>query len=282
MRYLTRASAGIWLFVMATGLIGRGQDGVSKDATAASNKEEDNRKLVARWKLEAAEYTIVARTEPETRLSLKAEPVLHWTNPVREADDGLVFLWLVRGRPEVVSCFYRARWEGRLTEAHEFHSLATVPLTATRGGRTVWSPKVAGVTLRPIPGAPKVAATPAERLRQMRNLAREFRASVDVEKGRTELRQLSQPVYRYEAQPGGSPDGALFGFVLTTDPEAWLQIEERKGSDGPLWHYAFARMSDHSLSAHHRDRVVWEVPKSTDNGNPSNAFCSRWDVGPRP
>lgn len=54
----------------------------------------------------------------------------------------------------------------------------------------------------------------------MRALAREFKASVDLEEGGTELRQLPQPLFRYESKS----DGAIFAFVLATDPEALLLI----------------------------------------------------------
>ncbi len=175
-------------------------------------------------------------------------------------------LWLSGGRPEAVAGFYRVRFEGRPTEAHEFHSLAPVPLTTTRGGRTVSAPRVRGVTPRPLPGAPRPALTPTERLRQMRALAREFKAAVDLEKGGSDLRLLSQPVFRYESKA----DGALFAFVLTTDPEVLLMIEDRPDKGVPAWHYANARMSNRSLVAKHRDRVVWECrPTRTTATRPS-------------
>ena len=59
-------------------------------------------------------------------------------------------------------------------------------------------------------------------------------------------------------------------------------IDERPGSGGSAWHYAFARMSSRSLTARHRDQLVWEAPHNTDDNNPRNPFCVRWDVGPRP
>jgi hypothetical protein len=111
----------------------------------------------------------------------------------------------------------------------------------------------------------------------MRALAREFKASVDLDKGGTELRLLSQPVFRYESEV----DGALFAFVLTTDPETLLMIEDRAVDGRPVWHYAFARMSNRSLVAKHRDRVVWEVAADKDDNNPNKPYCVRWDVGPR-
>ena len=269
-----------WAVAAAVGLVAglnaRGQEGASGDGPAGAGRVLDE-KLADRWKREAAEYRIVLHTKPETAPALRDEPALRWTNPIRETDDGLVLLWLSGGRPEAVACFYRARLEGRSIEAHEFHSLATVPLTATRGGRTVWAPRGPGVTPSPISGAPRPASTPSERLRQMRALARQFKASVDLEKGGTELRLLSQPIFRYESEP----DGALFAFVLTTDPEALLIIDDRPGAAGHAWHYAFARMSNHSLVAKHRDRVVWGAPADMDETNPSKPYRSRWDVGPR-
>ncbi len=237
---------------VVAGLSARGQDGPTGDGRAAAQRVLDE-KLTARWKRKAAEYRIVLHSKPDTALALRDEPALRWTNPVRETDDGLVWLWLSGGRPAAVACFYRAKLEGRTIEAHEFHSLATVLLTATRSGQTVWAPRIPGVIPSPIPGAPRPASTPAERLRQMRALAREFKASVDLETGGTQLRLLSQPLFRYESET----DGALFAFVLTTDPEVLLIIDDRPGAGGHAWHYAFARMSNHSLAAKHRDRVVW-------------------------
>jgi hypothetical protein len=261
---------------LVAGLSARGQDAPTGDGRAGAQRVLDE-KLTARWKREAAEYRIVLNTKPETAPVLRDEPALRWTNPVRETDDGLVWLWLSGGRPAAVACFYRAKLEGQTIEAHEFQSLATVPLTTIRGGRTVWAPRGPGVTPSPIPGTPRPASTPSERLRQMRALAREFKALVDLEKGGTQLRLLSQPLFRYESET----DGALCAFVLTTDPEALLIIDDRAGDGGHAWHYAFARMSNHSLVAKHRDRVVWGVPADMDETNPSKPYCSRWDVGAR-
>jgi len=270
---------------LAAGLAARRQEG---DAKAGP---DDQKGLVERWAREVAEYTVVAHSEPEVALTLKSEPALRWTNPERDTDGGLVFLWLGRGRPEAISCFYRVRYVGRLVEAHEFVSLAPVGLTAALRGRTVWSPPEPGLEPRPVPGASRPWATPVERLRQLRALAREFHVSVEVDTEPTELRLLPQPVARFAGadanattDAGGasrSLDGALFGFVLATDPEAWVVIDERPGSGGPAWHYAFARMSSRSLTGRHRERRVWDAPRDRDDNNPRKPYCVRWDVGPR-
>ena len=153
---------GVLTFVLLTG--GSAARGRQGDAKLGERPEGADGALGA----EVAEYAVVAHSEPEADLTLKAEPALRWTNPVRETDGGLVFLWLGRGRPEAISCFYRVRFEGRLVEAHEFLSLAPVGLTATLRGRTVWSPPGPGLEFRPFPVAPRPAATPAERFRQLR------------------------------------------------------------------------------------------------------------------
>jgi hypothetical protein len=106
---------------------------------------DDKTGVVERWAREVAGYSVVAHSKPELVLKLKSEPALRWNNPVRDTDSGLVYLWLGQGRPEAVSCFYRVRFEGRLVEAHEFVSLAPVGVTATLGGRTVWSPPSPGL-----------------------------------------------------------------------------------------------------------------------------------------
>jgi hypothetical protein len=277
-RWVLRLAAGVTLCPVLVPAA-RGQDDAPKGRPEGGG---DGRRRLERWNREMAEYTIAERTDPEAVLRLKPEPVLHWSNPVRDADDGLVFLWLAGNRPRAVVCIFRAPWQRRMLETHEFQSLSTGGMTATRRERTVWSPPAAGVAWRPVPGAARPAATPAERLRQLREMAREFHASVDVDKQRTELRLLSQPVYRYEAGAAAGSDGALFVFALTTDPEAWLLIEERPGEGGPAWHYAFGRMTSHSLSASHRDRPVWEVAHEPNDTNPSGTYCRSWSYAPVP
>jgi hypothetical protein len=188
-----------------------------------------------RWMRMMKEYRIVAHTDPETALELKAEPILRWANPIR-GGNGLVFLWTLEGRPRAVVCFYRSPWNKEWREAQEFQSLSGDSLTAPRENQTIWSTRAAGIIWRPVPGATPPAATPAERHRQLRGLAREFHVVLDVDENRTDLRLLTKPVYRYEAKS----DGALFAFVRTTDPEAWLLIEERPKGAESTWHYEFA------------------------------------------
>jgi hypothetical protein len=77
--------------------------------TVAKTGPEDQKGLVERWAREVAQYAVETHTEPAAALALKSEPAFRWTNPERETDGGLVFLWLGRGRPEAKP--YCVRWD---------------------------------------------------------------------------------------------------------------------------------------------------------------------------
>jgi hypothetical protein len=148
--------------------------------SAAAEKTGNTRRF-EEFERAARSYSLVLESKPPVKLQIGKEAALRWTNPLRKTSDGAVFLWLADGRPEAVASFYEYRWEGEILVDHEFQSLATTGLTAERDGRVVWAPATPGVVLAPIPGAPKPAFAPNERLRQMRALAREFKAFFDGE-----------------------------------------------------------------------------------------------------
>ncbi|MEJ7637513.1 MAG: hypothetical protein WKF75_05840, partial [Singulisphaera sp.] len=236
----------------------------------------------AYWKTAASGYRISGETEPERPWKLREEPILRWSNPVRKTGDGAVFVWTDRGRPEVVASFYRYGPEEDLSEDHEFMSLATTPLRAERDGLQPWTPTVGGVVSKPIPNAAAPAANAAGRLRQMRALAREFKANFNNPPDQSEIRLLTQPIYRFEI-PEPRPDlldGALFAFVHTTDPEVLLLIEAVRTDGGSVrWYYALARMSMVSLRVQHKDREVWSAEWDTDIKNPAKPYMSRTVLG---
>ena len=132
----------------------------------------------------------------------------------------MLFIWTAGGRPAAAATFYRKILNGGPYEQHEFQSLAVIDAaTSAYVRRVVWRSTVPGIELAPIPGAPKPAATPVARLRQMHALAEEFRAEVSELKGTSALRMLTQPLYRYETSRSDPGDGTLFVFAHATDPE---------------------------------------------------------------
>jgi hypothetical protein len=223
----------------------------------------------------AAHYRIVMATEPPRVLTLEREPVLLWTNPQRKTVASASFVWVVDGRPEAIASIYRFNEGGKMAEDNEFQSLASTGLSATRDGEPAWSPRTAGVTFAPVPDAPKPAASPADRLRQMRALAREFHAFFNNPDDQSELRLLPQPLYRYHARRPDLLDGALFAFVVTTDPEVLLLLEARPVDGAPAWQYAFARMSMVNLRARHKGQDVWSVDGAYHLTDPTQPYLTR-------
>ena len=95
---------------------------------------------------DALEYTMYRDASQKEKLELRKEPVYVWTNPVRAAQqDGAVFIWTSRGRPEAIGTIFSARaGAGQRGVAHELHSLSLATLDVTREGthENQWHPKV--------------------------------------------------------------------------------------------------------------------------------------------
>ena len=70
------------------------------------------------------------------------------------------------------------------------------------------------------------------------------------------------------------PDGALFAFVMTTDPEVLLMIEARPVGGDSVWHYGFARMSMVNLRAQHKDRTSGASTGRTTFEDPNKPYVT--------
>jgi hypothetical protein len=189
------------------------------------------------------------------------KPILKWSNPIRGSVYGDVYIWTLKGRPEVVGSFLE--WFQPIQSKEvELHSLSLGPLVAERPDQLSWTSNQAGVELKPIPGAPPPAATPAQRLRQIRELSKDFTARQVSHTGvGYEMRLLLQPIYRYEGTEGDLIDGALLVFVHAGDPEIFFQIEARKVGGVPQWQYSLARFNSIFLAVSHKGREVWSAPQ---------------------
>jgi hypothetical protein len=210
---------------------------------------------------EAAAYEIRKGSPTGPQLTLRAEPILRWTNPVPEKQmQGDVFLWTDDGRPAAVLCLFQMTEVGGIHEYHEFSSLATTGLVTTGGLPRNWSPANAQLAMTAVHDAPVPAESPRQRLSQMRELAGRFTCEKTTRMGDTRaLRLLSQPVARYESKSHGVIDGALFTFVEATDPEVFLVLEMRPAGTTSQWHYGLARMASVRMQVSLAGRIVWEV-----------------------
>jgi hypothetical protein len=110
----------------------------------------------------------------------------------------------------------------------------------------------------------------------MKALAAEFSAVLRDAKGTDEeLRMLPQALHRYNQSKAPLMDGAIYAFVLGTDPEALLILETDFTANEPRWEYAFARFHFDEVIAKHRDQVVFRVDadgeqKTTNVGDPAS------------
>jgi hypothetical protein len=221
---------------------------------------------------EAAEYSIAVSSDPKKALELTKEPVLDWSNPVREGvQQGVIYLWLRDGRPAALGSFFsepEGRHKGRKV-MHEFHALDVEKLIVTRpkGALNEWKPE-AGLARKELTDSPVPAETAAARLIQIKKLAAEFTGhETDGDGKRLDLRLLPTPLYRYPGSKTGVIDGALFSLVSTagTDPEVLLLIEAKE-TDGKLrWEYALGRLSDRSLYVQRKEKEVWSLVRSDTN-----------------
>jgi hypothetical protein len=93
--------------------------------------------------------------------------------------------------------------------------------------------------LKPLPDAPKPAATATARLVQMRQLARRFTAKERLKMDSIECRLLTQPIDRYQSAAEKIVDGAIFAYANGTNPELGVVLE----SDGERWLYGVFRLT---------------------------------------
>jgi len=220
--------------------------------------------LRERWlKTYQAIAASIEMRQGETALTLHDQPLLFYTNPVRTTDQhGTIFLWTDKGRPAIFGSIWSAvnqKQPELRNVTHEFHSLSEASdVQAVRAGARLWSADEPGISWLTLPDSPAPAATRPARLVQMRNLARRLSARINSNEP-TDLRMMSQPLYRYSEKVPGAVDGALFAFSLATDPEliAWMEAREQ------AWHVAFARFGALPMSVAEGERIIWSCEKAT-------------------
>ena len=194
---------------------------------------------------------------------LRPQPVLRWRNVVRgQVGEAMMVVWPHNGRPVAMASIYP--WNGKMT--HEFDSLSREhKLIARDKDRVIWSPETAGVEFKNVPKAPKPGKTAPERLRQMKAIAEGFQATMtgwQADNSDQEvLRLLPRPLHRYDLKNAKDPDpklldGALFAYVLGTDPEVVLVLEAIGTAEKADWQYAFARATSGGLEVKMGKEVV--------------------------
>jgi hypothetical protein len=228
-------------------------------AAAAPPDEDLSRKEAAEAeRLCAEELPHLRLTADGEALDTPKKSVLRWTNP---RVYGNTYVWLRDGRPAAVGCLYlHIRYQ---LFCRELAALTGTKLIAKRDDKVVWQPKDEW-KWHPIPGAAAPAATAKQRLVQMRALAREFTVEELDKRNRLKgedqtPRLLPTPLYRYDAERTKTLDGALFAFVLGTDPELLLLFECDTSAAKPEWRFGVARMNSFHTYLKRKGETVWEA-----------------------
>lgn len=233
-----------------------GQTACAQAPAPAAAKEDAQAERRSQMERMAKAYRAVTiEGDKRSPLELASKPLHRWNDPTREFSDATLWAWRASGRPVAVMTIelYPDRW------SLEFVSLATRAVEAEEG-QIRWAPTKAGVEFREIPGAPAPGASEAERLRQMRDLAKRFSAREfwDVSGRDYALRLLPQPIDRYADKDSGVADGAMFIYANGTNPEVILLIEARRQGDGPSrWCYAAATLSTAATALKLDQKDVW-------------------------
>jgi hypothetical protein len=245
------------------------------DEVPAIDPQDETKKLSERIEKSIDWYEVLPDISAKT--ALKPLPVMRWRNVARGQDgEAMMVVWAHHGRPVAMASIFP--WEGFL--CHEFGSLSRqARLVARDGSAVVWSPNSAGLEFKNVPDAAAPGESPTARLRQMKTIAERFKGTMTGWKGdnadREELRLLLRPLYRYELKEAkeANPnllDGALFAFVMGTDPEIILILEAVGPANEAVWQYAFARATSGGLEAKLDGAVVWTADKFPANRVPTN------------
>jgi hypothetical protein len=116
-----------------------------------------------------------------------------------------------------------------------------------------------------VPDSPKVAPTAAIRMAQMRSIAQKFTAKSTgaANEAPQPLRFMTSPLYRYSQSDGNTVDGALFSFVMGTDPEILLLLESFEDGSTSEWRFIAARHTYTSLQVSYNEQEVWPYKQGT-------------------
>ena len=254
---------------------------LSVDGDDALEKEQID-KWSAYYLQQAKSYELRLTDPGDESLALVPTPVLRWQNPLRSTTHGECFVWTRDGRVlAIASIFSYPVDNNQRRVAHAFNSFALAPLVAEVNQQPFWNaPPVANEEWQMVPNSPTVASSPTRRLSQMRSLARQFTSELGGTDGEEKrmLRLMTAPLYRYSSHDDAEKDGALFAFVMGTDPEVILLLESRKTDSGLKWFFLAGRHSYTTLVLQHQGREVWRYTR----GEHSPRYLSQHGIDLQP
>lgn len=248
-----------------------------QEARADEIEREESNTALSRATQELGEWQIVLENEEHTKAVSDKLSLLRWSWSDNGRLYGNVYIYSAEGRPVAIVEFFS--WftpiEG---DFFQCTSLTDIPMTATRSSVEIWRPRKSNVEMHDMPYAPVPSDTATLRLVQMKRLAESFEVEVQDKRGtgttltKRQLRLLSRPIYRFSGDHSDVVDGAIFAYVISTDPGAMLIVDAVR-RDGVLrWRYGFARVWSYEANAKLGGQQVWEIPEVDPRADPRADF----------
>ena len=248
-----------------------------QEANADEIEREESNTALRRSTRELAEWQIVMENAEHTKAASDKLSLLRWSWSDNGRLYGNVYVYSAKGRPVAIVEFFS--WftpiEG---DFFQCTSLTGLPMTATRSSVEIWRPRSGNVEMHDMPDAPVPADTATLRLVQMKRLAESFEVEVQDKRGTgtkstmRRLRLLSRPIFRFSGDDGDAVDGAIFAYVISTDPGAMLMIDAVHVDGSLRWRYGFARVWSYEASAKLGGQKVWEIPEVDPRADPQAGF----------
>jgi hypothetical protein len=241
--------------------------GESGSAKAGKTDAFSQKADVARRRLEVMteriESIVISSTDPAIPKQMQQTPLFRYDDETRGYVDGTVWRLGETGRPlAIITAELHPNYLGNgPCVVYDFLSLTGRPFTARSRDIPGWSPRAPAVVLKALPKAPETSTVPAKRLIQLKEQARRFSGTQEVQeldKTFVHLRMLPREIERYTPGPQAQSDGALFLFANGRNPALLLVVE----TDGKEWQYGIGRLSMPStLEMKLDDAVVWSEPR---------------------
>jgi hypothetical protein len=257
-----------------------GESGSPKaEKTDAADKKADLARRRLEVMAEHIESIVITSSDPAVPKQMQTTPLFRYDDETRGYVDGTVWRLGETGRPlAIITAELHPNYLGGGPRiVYDLLSLTSRPFTARSPDIPGWSPRAPAVVLKPLLKAPETSMVPAKRLTQLKEQARRFSGTQEVQetdKTFVHLRLLPREIERYTPGPQERSDGAIFLFANGRNPALLLVVE----TDGKDWQYGIGRLSMPStLEMRLDDAVVWSgprIPSSPGWTEPYNASNS--------
>lgn len=242
--------------------------GLVSVAIAEDSEPTDDKRSLAEQRLEVMSTAMTAvsirSSDPEVPKQLHPNSLFRYDDETRGYVDGTVWKLGDKGRPlAIITSELHPNYSDLGPRmVFDFLSITDKPFEVVANTVPRWAPSAPAVEMKPLPGAPVPAATAAKRLTQLKEQARRFSGTQDVEElTRTlvNLRLMPREIERYTPTGNEQADGAVFLFANGRNPAVVLLIE----TDGSEWQYGLGRLSlPSTLTMWLDDEMVWSAPRN--------------------